>query len=501
MVGSVGHLNPLFETEANDRDLDALIYQGLVTIDAGQHPVPLLASGWTESADHLQYIFTIRKGVKWADGVPFTVKDVMFTFGVLQNPAYTQASGQDWKQVTISQPSPAAVEFTLKAPLASFPLALRQGIIPEHIFSSVSIAAIATDVHSNGAAFGTGPFKVESIAAHGQVVRLVRNRNAQKPPHLGSFTFHGYPSWADAVSAVSRGDADAVGALAPPQLSSLVGRPDLSTYNRGSFSFAVVLFNLAPGHAGVLGDVAVRSAINKSIDRDAIIKEVLAGRALAAPGPIPPSDWAYSVASAKVNSYNPTGAKQDLVAAGWTPDPTTSWLTKSGQILSLNLVTADGYPYLQVANALAGQLKKVGVKVDVQTVAASDLVSRYLETNQYQMALAAFDNGPDPDQYGLWHSGAPPGSLNFASSLIAKQDLIDKDLEDGRAASWNDRSRRAAIYADFQTLIGQAVPAIFLYEPRYTYVVSRRVKGVRIDPAIDPPERFAHISDWYVNSA
>ena len=56
------------------------------------------------------------------------------------------------------------VRFMLKAPSASFPYALRGGIIPQHIFKDVPVQAIANDVHSGAQAFGTGPFMVESIS-------------------------------------------------------------------------------------------------------------------------------------------------------------------------------------------------------------------------------------------------------------------------------------------------------------------------------------------------
>ena len=92
------------------------------------------------------------------------------------------------------------------------------------------------------------------------------------------------------------------------------------------------------------------------------------------------------------------------------------------------------------------------------------------------MALVVFDVGPDPDLYSLWHSGADPGSLNFA--YARGWGLIDKDLEDGRAAV--EQPERLAAYSDFQSLIADQAPAIFLYSAHYDYAVSGRVRGVRL---------------------
>jgi ABC-type transport system substrate-binding protein len=76
--------------------------------------------------------------------------------------------------------------------------------------------------------------------------------------------------------------------------------------------------------------------------------------------------------------------------------------------------------------------------------------------------------------------------------------LIDKDLEDGRAAI--DPQSRLAAYIDFQMLMADAAPAIFLYSPHYDYAVSQRVHGVHVNNVIEPSDRFQYVTDWYVNT-
>ena len=160
-------------------------------------------------------------------------------------------------------------------------------------------------------------------------------------------------------------------------------------------------------------------------------------------------------------------------------------------------MTADSYPYVQVADLLTKEFAAVGVQLTVDVVPSTVLVSRYLVGKKYQMALVAFDNGPDPDQYGLWHSSNSIDPLNFSSPLLPKQALIDKDLEDGRATA--DHKLRKAAYTDFQDLMSDAAPAVFLYEPHYAYIVSRRVHGVRTNPVVEPVDRFQYVTEWWVD--
>jgi peptide/nickel transport system substrate-binding protein len=497
--GFPGPLNPLFELEDNARDIDSLIYEGLTTVQADQSVAPLLAQGWTVGSDRLSYLFDLRRGVTWADGQPFTADDVMFTFGVLQDPDYQQQTMQFWKEIRVERLGDYQVRFTLKAPSASFPLALRQGILPRHVFADVPVKAIAAEPHSGGRALGTGPFRVGSLSKDRRTITLDRNPHFSRPrPYLEHVAFRTYPTLGDAVDAVSRGEADSVGALQPPQIGALSKRQDLTVRQLRTFSFSAVLFNITPELSVYFNPPAVRQALSQAIDRRKIVSTVLEGRADPAPGPIPPTDWAYSAQAAERFPYDPQAAARTLQEAGWGINAQTGLRNREGRDFSVSLVTADAYPYRQVAEAVSEQLRQLGIEVKVEPVPASVLVGRYVVGHQYQLALVAFDNGPDPDQYTLWHSGAPRDTLNFASPLVPRQALIDKDLDDGRAAT--DRKSRMAAYDDFQQLIAEAAPAIFLYEPHYEYVVSKRVRGLRTNPVIAPVDRFQYAADWYVAS-
>src|SRR5712692_223544 len=165
LVGVAGPLNPLFEAVDTTRDVDSVIYQGLTTVDAQQNVVGLLASDWTISPDHLTYTFDIRSGIRWADGQPFGADDVLFTYHVLQDQEYQQPGADFWRQVGIASGGPGKVVFTLKAPSASFPLALRMGIIAKHVFQGMAPSQIEESPFSGVRAFGTGPFRVAASSA------------------------------------------------------------------------------------------------------------------------------------------------------------------------------------------------------------------------------------------------------------------------------------------------------------------------------------------------
>ncbi len=494
LVGSIGPLNPLFAQEDNSRDIGRLIYQGLTAIDASQEVVPALAAGWKVSDDHLSYTVDVRPDVRWADGRALTAEDVLFTFRVLQDPEYKEPGASYWRQIKVEGSGPNQVRFTLKAPSAPFLASLAVGIIPRHVFGGLAPSQIAASPKSSAQAFGTGPFQVESISRDGKVVTLARNPYASPAPLLDHFIFRAYPSPSEALGALLDGQVDGAGGLLPPQLAALARRPDIQLQEMRTYGYTALIFNLG-AEGGFFASASVRQALVQAVDRRQLIDDVLMRRADSAPGPIPPTDWAYEPGLGQRYPYDPKAAEKALEAAGWMLG-SDGRRTKGQTAFSVSLTVADAYPYRQEAEILSRQLREVGVEVKVDPVPASILVGRYLVGRRYQMVLAAFDNGPDPDPYALWHSGAEKDAINFAG--LPRQGLIDKDLEDGRAAL--DRKTRREAYSDFQELILDAAPAVFLYEPHYLYAVTKRVRGVRMDAVAEPGDRYAYVTAWYVQT-
>ena len=496
LVGQASVFNPLFEVNATATDIDSLIYQGLTAVDSGQNVIGVLAKGWSVSPDRLTYTVDVRTDVRWADGQPFGVDDVLFTYHVLQDLEYTQPGADAWRQVGIAAGGENQVVFSLRAPEASFPLLLRIGIIPKHIYGGMSPDQIMNSPYSGPRAFGTGPFKVGVV---NQVsVTLDRNPFALPQPYLDHFVLRTYPANDPqaAIRAVLSGAADLVGGIQPQEVETLQGRTDLTMLEARTFTDSFVTFNSAGDSAQFFGDPKVRVALVQAVDRQRIVSDVFAGRADADPNPIPTADWAYSPAAGTKHPFDTVAAAKALDGAGWQLTAGNALRTRFGVPFKVTLVTSNLYPNQQVAEALASQLGSLGLEVDVKALPASQLLRDYVLTHKYQMALVSIDVGPDPDQYDLWHSGYDPSALNFAYSR--GWGLIDKDLEDGRSAV--DPSARLAAYIDFQMLMADAAPAIFLYAGRYEYAVSQRVHGVHFNKAIEPYERFQYVTDWYVNT-
>src|SRR3989339_894786 len=164
-----------------------------------------------------------------------------------------------------------------------------------------------------------------------------------------------------------------------------------------------------------------------------------------AQGPIPPISWAYN-SSLKTNIYDIDTATK-IVKKGIEA-------TESAQ---LNLLTS--YDYYDAADNIAGEIKKTGLKVDINMVT-------YERPDNFDLLLVFWNVPKDPDQYYFWHSTQKEGNIGNYSNV-----KIDKLLEEGRSTI--NIEERSKIYQEFQKIIQDDPPALFLYYP-YVYTIKRK---------------------------
>ncbi len=493
VVGRLGSFNPLFaQGDANALDVDALLFEPLVRIQSSGRVDRVLAADWDISPDQRSYTFALRPDARWSDGAPVTADDVLFTVRTVQDPDYPGVFlGMSWKDIVATAIDEQHVRFTLPGKNASFLATLEQlDILPAHALTGVPVSQIANSPFGTHPV-GTGPFRVRDRLPDGVV--LERNPFSRLHPWLDGVAVRTFPDEASALSALDRHEIDGVANLSPSGAARARGMAQVAVHTAATYRYLELLFNLKPD-VPYFQDKQVRRAIAMAINRQAIIDGLVGGQARLADGPIPSAiTWAYDP-TARGPAYDPAGAAQLLDQAGWTLQNDTR--TKAGVQMRLQLVVAhDVPPFEQVGRQIADDLGRIGIQVSVDAVSGDDLIRLFLNPRTFQLALTAFDNGPDPDVYAFWHSSqARPGGFNFVG--MKRNVFIDQDLEQGRADT--DLAARAVQYRDLQQLFAEEVPAVYLYSPDFCFAVSQRIRGVQLDPAVEPPDRYAHVSEWYI---
>ena len=273
------------------QDLLPLVFAGLVRADPSGSLRPDLAERWEVSPDGRAYTFRLRGGLAWHDGAPLDARDVAFTIRLVQAPDHqgSQELAELWRGVEVEGSDERTVRFSLPEPLASFPDHLTLGLLPRHLLEGVPAGALPHHPFNRGP-IGSGPYRVAALDPE----RVVLERHAGyhgAPPRLGSIELRSFAERTGALQALLDGRVDGLGHLRPEEIARATASPRLAVYSVPERSkVATLSLNV---QTPLFRERAVRLALARAIDRDALIRAALDGQAEPAFGPIPVQSWAY----------------------------------------------------------------------------------------------------------------------------------------------------------------------------------------------------------------
>jgi peptide/nickel transport system substrate-binding protein len=503
IIGTPQRLNPLLEFyNSADRDINRLIFSSLVKFDGRGFPVGDLADTWGVSKDGTIYNLTLKEGLRWQDGKPLTASDVTFTISLLKNggeyvPADIQAF---WNDIEVAALDEITLQFRLPEPFAPFMDYLTFGIVPQHLLGDLSFAEIV-DAPFNLQPVGSGPYRFERwITENGNiqgVVLVISETYSGSNPFIEQLEFRFFATSEDALAAYQAGQVEGIGMVDSSILLKVLGEVRLNVYTGRSPEMAMILFNLGNDEVNFLQDVNVRKALYHGIQRQRIIDQVLKGQAIQANGPILPGIWA-AYDGLTVYEYDPTLASQYLKEAGFElPAEGDAVLQKDDRILAFTLLYPDDEEHRLAAEMIQAFWKELNILVTIEGITYDQLIQERLANRDYQAALVDLNlaQSPDPDPYPFWDTAMAENGQNYTQW---DNRIASEYLEQARITI--DFAERERLYRNFQILFVQELPALPLYYPVYNYAVDQQVQGVRMGPLFDASDRFATISEWFLET-
>ena len=167
---------------------------------------------------------------------------------------------------------------------------------------------------------------------------------------------------------------------------------------------------------------------------------------------------------------------------------------KLDEEITANFVTVDKNENIQKAEELKEKWEKIGLKINVRVVDPIELQKEIIPNRDYDVLLYGLDYGYDPDPYPFWHSSQMAGNgLNLSNFSNQKADAL---LEEARQST--DEIARNSKYEEFQKILDDEVPAIFLAQYVQNFAVSEKVKGIVENTGITPADRFTLVWKWYI---
>lgn len=484
-VGSPRFVNPLLALTDADRDLSALTYAGLMGTSADGTLVPVLAESYTISPDGKSYTFVLRPEAKFSDGTPVTADDVVFTVQKAQDPALKSPEFADWSGVAAEAIDSRTVRFTLGKAYAPFLGTATLGILPAHLWKSVTddqfpFSPLMTKP------VGAGPFQYAGASTDNDgVITSYRLKAfggyALGRPYLSGMTFDFYADEESLEKALSKGDVESAYGVASDHALT------------ASYSRVFGVFWNGSGNPA-LAQPEVRKALSVAIDRDTLTQQVLGGYATPLAGPVPPGSG-ITETPVPDTADRIKEAADILTDAGWTYDSDArQWtLAKQKLTLSIELKTSNVPELKAIATAVKGDWEELGVPVDIELYEPSDLTQNVIRPRDYSALLFGMVIGRDRDLYAFWDSNErnDPG-LNIAQY---SNHTVDGLLEDMR-----QQDDPAAATADLQKindLVAADYPAAFTDAPEFLYTVPADLQGVKLPQIASPSDRFAGVTQWH----
>lgn len=343
--------------------------------------------------------FTLRKGVKWNNGMPFTSKDVVFTFDLLKkHPALDLNSV--WSHLKSVSASGNTVTFKFKTPDVpawSF-IATQTPIVQAKKWSKVKNPVKYTDNHP----IGTGPFELGHFGPNAYTLKRYAGywqASKVKVPAIESTPDH---SNTTSDLQLSKGEFAHATLFTPNIKKTYVDKnPQYYHYWFPKEAPVTLRLNLTKYP---FNNVAFRRALVFAINRQTIYKQGEYGyEPPANQSLLPPSlqkKWLDKSLQAKYDyHYDPKKAEQVLTAAGFKRNSQGLFLGKNGKPLTISLEIPNSYTdWIQSAEIVKRDLAKVGITVNVVTPSVStDLNNMYVGT--FDMAFFYENNYANPYYY------------------------------------------------------------------------------------------------------
>ncbi len=498
IIGLPRYINPVLAFTDVDRDLATLIYSGLMKYD-GNNLVPDLAEKYSISKDGLTYTFTIKNNIRFQDGTQLTTDDIEFTIQKIQDTNLKSPKAADWANISIKKISSREIQFQLRQPYSPFLSNTTIGIIPKHIWKNVDASQFIFSQY-NLEPIGSGPFKIKGIVRDSGGIPKIYNLASfdkfyDNEPYLSSININFFPNERLAVEALTSGTIESLAGISPLESARIASTsPSFKILSTPLPRIFGVFFNQS--NSPVLSNKEIRQALNLSLDKERIVNEVLFGYGVSINSPLPQN---FFVSSTSNFISNKEQAKEILTKSGWIINGDgilEKKDKKSTQTLEFSIATADSSEFKQIAEIIKKEWESMGAKVNIKVFEFGDLSQNIIKTRKYDALLFGEYIGKDLDLYAFWHSSQrnSPG-LNVAQYVNSK---VDKILEDIRTIS--DDESKTEMYMEFEKTIQEDIPAVFLYSPKYMYILPDKIKGVEFKTINNPSDRLFNTRSWYTET-
>ena len=459
------NLDPRVGTDAQSEFIDELLFDSLVRKDQNFNLVPGAAERW-ETPDPETYVFHLRRGIRFHDGLPLTAKDVKWTLDTMRDGSLRTIKGATYKLIDrVEAPDDLTVVVHLTEPFAPLLSNLSEG--------AFGIVPYGSGKDFNRTPIGSGPFRFVRNDPDSQVVIARNDDYWGSRARVERIRFAVVPDATTRALELRKGSADlgAANSFPPDMVEALTGERNISVERHPGTSVQYLSFNLRDP---ILKDLRVRQALAYGIDRQTILHYLLKDSGRLAANVLPPEHWAYDPDVAHY-SYDPNKANALLDEA--YPRG------KDGVRFRLTMKTSTDEMARLMAAVLQQQLRQIGIALDIRSF---EFATFYSDVTKgafqfYSLRWIGYSN-QDPDIFeDAFHSAS--FAPRRANRGYYSNPELDRLIEEGRRTL--DQHERRRIYADVQRILARDLPYINLWYMDNVLVHTARVRNVALGASAD----------------
>lgn len=503
LVGTPKTINPLYlQNNDVDQDIARLVYSSLFRVNEHDQLVPDIATSYELSEDKKTYTIHVRNDVRFHNDTPLTVDDVIFTLRAIQDPSYNSSLRSNFAGAQVARVDDTTLSLTLREPFAPFPSSLTFGILPSESWAAI-LPEQASLAEFNLKPIGSGPFQFFSLNKDksGSILSmtLVANeRYYNDRAFLDNIEFKFYPDLESSIIAIEDGNVDGISYVPKSRKDEVVEKNDRAAFQSFRLpQYTAVFFNMG---SGIFKHWEVREALGRASNKQSLIDVALGGEGTPIHTPILPGQIGHHEGIVG-QVFDLDAGRKTLEDNGWKIEENAEsenkgLRVKDGKPLRFTLRTIDQPEIMAVAEELERTWEQMNADVTVEAVPAREIQAGTIKNRDYDALLFGIILGPDPDPYPFWHSSqAKHPGLNLS---VYKNKTVDGLLEAARETA--DTNVRVEKYREFQQILANELPAIFLYNPVYTYVHDKKLQGVESTFITRPSDRFRDVTSWYINT-
>lgn len=433
------------------------IFDTLVTWDADNNVVPMLATEW-EFLDEDSIQFKLREDVTFHDGEPFTAEDVKYTYERARDHTIVKNNFSWLESVDVVDEYTVVIN-TIGAysPVLNALCSPLCGIMPKHLMEENENAMAEFPI-------GTGPYKFVE-RSEGEYIKMEANENYWGGvPKTKYLEMRVVPEASQRSVLLETGEIDFAYDVLPSDVERLNSNEKLQVLEAASFKTFYFTLNCTSGNAA-LQDARVRKAIEYAIDKDALCDAVMYGYAEPIGTLLAPGVFGYSE-TIPADIYDVEKAKELLAEAGYADGFSMSiWVQSSDQTRQ------------EACVVIQDMLREVGIEVSVEPMDGQVMDDKIVKGEDFDMCSSMWYNLMGDADYAYYSNISPESTSNFAH--YNNPDLLQELLD---ARSLQDDGARAAVYEHIGQVLSEERPYIPMWSYSNLVGTSKTQEGFQMNP-------------------